>query len=172
MQKQTKNIITRKWIQKELHFYNTAGLRSALVTCIGLSIFLIPLALGSVYAVLSSFENGPFKFVFCFVSGAIMSSPVWVLLFCICNLVLERKAIKNGSFEITVGRLTHKEERLVRYGKNSRLEERLHFNGFHSVEVGHTAFQLATEGDDYYIIHYSKKKQIELVYSTKTYEYK
>lgn len=172
MQKQTKNIITRDYVKNELLFRNKATLRSALLVSIVTSLVFIPLAWITVPGALSVLRDGIFKFVFGFLYCVVLGTPVWILICGVCRYLFEIRAIKTGCFEITVRRLTLKEEKLVNYGRNSRLEEHLHFNGFHSVEVGHTAFQLATEGDDYYIIHYSKKKQIELVYSTKTYEYK
>ena len=48
MEKQTKNEITREFIEKELRFYNTADIRSTLVLCGGLSLFFVPLTIGVV----------------------------------------------------------------------------------------------------------------------------
>ena len=45
MKKTTKNIITRDWIDGELHFYNKADIRSTLVSCIISSLFFVPFAI-------------------------------------------------------------------------------------------------------------------------------
>ena len=52
------------------------------------------------------------------------------------------------------------------------MAEVLHFRGFQPYEVGHTVYQLSDAGDEFYVVSYSGKKQIKLVYPLDMYEYK
>ena len=61
MQKQTKNIITREWLEKELYFYNTAALRTHAVICATVSFLLLPIIILCVVGLCNSIYNVFFK---------------------------------------------------------------------------------------------------------------
>jgi hypothetical protein len=167
MEKQTKNIITRKWVEKELRFYNTANIRSALVFCGTFSLLSVPLTILIVYAACTVFENIVLKIALSIFMGAFTSAPTWIYLLLTFYLLSERKLLNRGEFDIVTRELLYKNEKMV----HRHLEEFLHFQDFKEISVGHTSFQLALQGDTYYIVHYKTKKSIKLLYSAKMYEY-
>ena len=57
MEKQTKNVITREFIETELRFYNTASIRLTLILCGALSLIFVPLTIGVVYGFFSLLKN-------------------------------------------------------------------------------------------------------------------
>lgn len=168
MKKQTKNIITREFVENELRFYNKADIRSTLVLYGTLSVFFVPLAAGLIYGILSQAGYPVLKIFLVAVIGGLFGFPVWCGIFLLCRSLKERKLLLNGEFEIEIHTVTHKKEKVV----HKHIEEFLRFKGFKDVSVGHTVFQLASPGDEFYLIHYRSKKLIKLLYPTKMYEYK
>ena len=47
-----------------------------------------------------------------------------------------------------------------------------HFEGFDEVWAGHTDYQLAAMGDEFYIVHYKGSQKAQMVFSLKMYQYK
>lgn len=167
MEKQTKNIITREWIEKELRFYNTADIRSTLVVCGALSLIFVPLTFGAVYGIFLLSVNILLKLLFSLLTGAITSAPIWMNLLTLRGAFAERKMLQHGDFDIVTREVLYKSEKPYR----RHIEEFLHFAGFKGIMVGHTTFQLASKGDEFYIVHYKTKNAISLLYSVKLYEY-
>lgn len=168
MEKQTKNIITREWVEKELRFYNTADIRYTLIVCAALSLLCLPITAICIYGVLSEFQNAFFKIVLCIVVVGVLTAPVWLGLLSLWGSIVERKLLKNGDFDIVTRELLYKEERTNR----RHIDEFFGFDDFDEIKVGHTAFQMASQGDEFYIVHYLTKKQIKLLYAAKMYEYR
>lgn len=168
MEKQTKNVITRDFVAKELKFFNTADIRSILVLCGGLSLVFLPLTFGLVYGILCLFEALLLKIILSFVVGVIISAPVWINLLTLPKILAERALLLKGDFEITVKTVLYKNEKIVR----RHTEGFLHFEGFKECSVGNTTFQLTSEDDEFYIVHYRSRDSIKLLYFTKIYEYK
>ena len=167
MEKQTKNIITREWIEKELRFYNTADIKSMLVICVVTAPIFLPITVVVVvYGTLSFFEGLFVKIVFSVFFGGLISSAFWIPFSWLLVCLIKRRMILRGEFDVVVREVLYKSERLV----HRHLEELLHFQGFKEISVGHTAFQLASSGDLYYIVHYKNKNSIALCYSVKMYE--
>ena len=168
MEKQTKNIINREWVEKELRFYNAADIKSPLVLCGALSLFFLPLTVGIVYGILSIFENVLLKVVLSFITATVTSAPIWINLLSLRGPLSERKLLSRGEFEIVTREVLYKSEKVV----NRHTEKILTFNDFDEISVANTTFQGASEGDVFYIVHYKTKKCIKLLYSAKMYEYK
>ena len=166
MKKQTKNIITREWIEKELRFYNTADIKSRLVLCGVFTVILLPITIALIYGILLSLDNVLVKIVLSIFMGAITSSPIWLSFLLIQNAFCERKMLARGNFDIVTCDVSYKSEEMV----HRHMEEYLHFSGFNKISVGHTTFQLTSAGDTFYIVHYKDKKDIKLLYSAKMYE--
>lgn len=167
MEKQTKNIITRELIEKELRFYNTADIKSALVMLGPVSLFFLPITVGFMYGILSSIkiENILFKVVLALLVGSITSSPIWLYLVSLRTALAERRLLLRGEFDVVVREVLYKSEKIV----HRHTEEFLHFNDFKEISVDHTTFQLASQGDIFYIVHYKSKNYIKLLYSDKMY---
>ena len=166
MEKQTKNIITREWIEKELRFYNSADIKSRLVLCGVFTVILLPITIALIYGILLSLDNVLVKIVLSIFMGAITSSPIWLFFILIQNALCERKMLARGDFDIVTRDVSCKSEEIV----HRHIEEYLHFSGFNKMSVGHTTFQLTSAEDTFYIVHYKDKKDIKLLYSAKMYE--
>ena len=157
MEKQTENVITREFIEKELSFYNTADIRSNIVFLASVSILFIPLTFILVWCILFVFQKLILKIIFCVLIGLVISVPVWVALLYLRNSLSERKWLQSGTFEVTVRELSYKTERVVQ----RHIEEFFSFSDFKDIAVSNTTYQLSSLGDEFYIIHYPKKDRIK-----------
>ncbi|MBR2479041.1 MAG: hypothetical protein IKB47_01380 [Clostridia bacterium] len=154
MQKQTKNIITRDYIEKELRFYNTADIKSSLVLCGVFALIFLPLTVGVIYGILSMFENTLIKIILSVIMGGITSAPIWLNFLGLLCALSERNLLVCGDFDIVTRDVSYKSEEMV----HRRMVEYLHFCEFNKISVGHTIFQLSSAGDTFYIVHYKEKK--------------
>ena len=168
MEKQTKNILTREGIEKELRFDNTASIRALLVLCAVFSPFLLLLTFWVVGPGAPQMKSLVLKIVWCVFMGAFTSSPIWILLLGLRRFLVERKWLGRGEFDVVTREMSYKSEKQV----HRHIEERLHFPDFDAISVGHTLYQLASQEDVFYIVHYKTKKEIKLLYPAKMYEYK
>ena len=166
MEKQTKNVITREFIEKELGFYNTAHIRSTLVLCAGLSLLFVPITVLAVCGVCWAFTAVLLEIIISVLLGAALSAPVWINLLCLIPKLKERKLLQNGEFDITVCEMSYKEKKTVR----RHTENVLHFVGFEGASVASTTFDLASQGDEFYVVHYKGLTGIELLYPLNLYE--
>ena len=166
MEKQTKNVITREIIEKELRFSNTAYIRSTLVLCAGLSLLFVPLTVLAVCVVCGAFTAVLLEIIISVLLGAVLSAPVWINLLCLIPKLKERKLLQNGEFDITVCEVSYKEKKTVR----RHTENVLHFVGFDGASVASTTFDLASQGDEFYVVHYKGLTGIELLYPLNLYE--
>ncbi len=168
MENRTKNIITRDFIEKELRFYNTADIKSTLVWFGALSLVFLPLTIGVVYGLFALLEITWLKVLLSVLIGGLTSAPVWLELLSLRTSLEERKLLRNGAFDIVVCEVQYKDERLV----NRHTEKILHFTGFKKVSVGNVHFDLTSQGDKFYIVHYKDHATIKQLYSLKMYEFK
>ena len=164
----TKSIISREWVEKELRFYNGADIKSSLVVCSIITVIFLPLTIGLTYGILILVKNLLIKIVSALVFLAIMCLPIGINAAMLCTALAERKLLLRGEFDIVTRDVLYKSEKLV----NRHTEEILHFQSFDEISVGSTTFQIAKQGDLFYIVHYRTKKKIRLLYSAKMYEHK
>ncbi len=162
MEKQTKNIITRKEIEKELLFSNTANIK---YTAVCLAALMLAFGGIGLFMLALSYEAAIFTF-------AIAGIIICVFLVMFARIFMERRHLKNGDLEIVIRHLLYKDERLVRVGKSRRMQEMFHFAGFEEVWANHTEYQLATMDDEFYIVHYKGSKTVKMLFPLKLYEYK
>ena len=178
MERQTKNIITRDWVEQELRFYNRADFRFGLLmgglltllsafACVFPGWFLFHLATSIwVKAAVGLFFGG--TFLYAFFGVAVKHIVDWAL---------EKRLLDQGAFGVVVRRVQYKTEKLdyrrtIRRHR-IRMKEVLVFDEFGEVEVDHTEYQLAEAGDEYYIVvYYTPKPKMCLRYSCKTHEYR
>ena len=165
MEKQTKNEITREFIEKKLRFYNTADIRSTLVLCGCLSLFFVPLTIGAVYGFFALLENVYLKILLSVLVGGLTSAPIWIKLLSLKTILREQKLLQNGDFDIVVCEVQYKDEKLV----HRHTEKFLHFNGFKEVSVENVNYDLVSQGDEFYIVHYKGRTEIKFIYSLKMY---
>lgn len=171
MEKQTKNIITREWVTNELRFYNKADIKAGLVLFCMFALIVVLIVTPCVLAILSQSEDIFAEVITLIIPCLIIVIPAVMFLRGLCVAFSEKKLLNNGDFDIEVCELQYKDEKMMGFGMRN-LKEFLHFEGFKGVMVDHTQFQLATMGDEYYIVHYRNKKDIKLFYSLKMYEYR
>ena len=170
MKKQTKNIITREWVEKELRFYNSADLKVgigifaiAFFTCVPFSAFFIWLIVGST-------DNLIFKIAGSVILGGMFIVPVIVAALAIPRAISERRKLIRGEFDIVAAEMSCKTEKAGR----RQIYLFLHFPGFREKQVDKTTYFHAEIGDEFYIVHYRTEKSnktIKLLYSAKMYEY-
>ncbi len=165
MEKQTKNEITREFIEKELRFYNTADIRSTLVLCGGLSLLFVPLTIGAVCGFFALLENVYLKILLSVLVGGLTSAPIWINLLSLKTSLTERKLLQNGDFDIAVCEVQYKDEKLV----HRHTEKFLHFVGFKKVSVENVNYDFVSQGDEFYIVHYKGRTEIKFIYSLKMY---
>ena len=168
MEKQTVNVITREFIKKELRFYNTADIRSTLVLCGAISLLLVPLTIGVVCGILELFKPEWLKILLSVLVGGLVGAPIWLILLSLRTRLRERKLLQNGDFDITVCEVQEKTEKQVQ----RHTGKFLHFHGFKEVSVGNVNYDLVSQGDEFYIVHYKGRTEIKLIYSLKMYGFK
>ena len=168
MEKQTKNILTRESIEKELRSYNTADIRSTLALCAALSLLFIPLTVGAVYGIFALLKNTLLKILLSVLIGGLTSAPIWINLLALIRNLRERKLLQNGDYNILVCGVQYKDEKPV----HRHTEKFLHFNGFEEVLVENVNYDIVSQGDEFYIVHYKGHTTIKLLYSLKMYEYR
>jgi hypothetical protein len=169
---QTKNIITKESIAKELRFLSSADIRTAIILGVVSSVFCIPLTIGSVLAIFKEFNNIIIEIILCILIGGICILPVAVTAFIIVKRLTEKRLIDKGEFEISARELLYKEEKYERRGRHHRTVKVLHFSGFEVATLGGTVYQLAAADDKFYLVHYRGKSSVMLFYPAKMYEYR
>ena len=163
----TKNILTREALEKELRHLNAADLRFAWTQLVTAAPFLLLFALLTGYG----FRNGRdliAKIFFALIAVAIVSGGLFLLIRNICLAYAERKKLAAGEFLLTHRTLFSKREKCV----YRHTEKCFSFEGFEEITVGHTEYQLASPGDEYYIVFYPNEKSVQLLYPCSRYEYR
>ena len=167
MEKQTKNQINRAFVEKELRFYNTADIRYTLVLTATWSLIFLPITCLWIWYALTHIDNTFLKIAMFPVGIAVFSCPIWLNVLALIRCFAERKKLAKGEFEVTVRKVTYKEEKMV----HRHVEEFLSFEGFSDISVPRTTYELSTFGDEFYLVHYKEKKTIKLFFPRKMYEY-
>ena len=168
MQRETKNVITRETVAIDLRSSNAKRMKFALY--LGFAIW-VPIGLCAVVIMFSrDYLSAQIKSIALMIF--VLSFFAYVLITSLSNMI----KLKRGEFEIVVRRVINKKEKLYYgrhyYGLHIKVKEFLYFNDFNKTSVKHTMYQLASYGDEFYIVHYRGEKKIELLYPCKMYEYK
>lgn len=177
MERESKQIITREWVENELRFYNTADIKYLTVNLITLSLALGVPTYFCLLLTWSCFDSlwakllmsGPLAFLVLF----IVFSILWQLI----GKLRERRALKKGNFDVVLRTVQYKTEKVkYRYfGRRHRLrlEEYLVFDQFGAVEVDHDEYYRTNAGDDFYmVVYYLPKPKVRLRYSKRSYQYR
>ena len=166
MQRETKNVITRETVAIDLRSSNAK--RMKFVLYLGFAMWA-PIGLCAVVIMLSrDYLSAQIKSIALMIF--VLSFLADVLITSLSNMI----KLKRGEFEIVVRRVINKKEK-ISYGRHvgrNKIKECLYFNDFNKISVKHTMYQLASYGDEFYIVHYRGEKKIELLYPCKMYEYK
>ena len=171
MEKQTKNIITKKMIESKLDFLTKADIRaSVLLYFLGfvVSFLVFGVIFGGAYAMWGHAEG--------IVLGAVGAVGLILLIGYfikdVYGVISSRRSVKRGEIEVSIEALSYKAEEAEGDGRSWRLVRYFYFPSFSKTAVGNTEFQLASNGDEFYIVHYKGEDRAVLLYSLKRYEYK
>ena len=174
-EKETKNIITPQWLEGELRFYNKADFRACLLLCIIGCLIMIPVTAVIVVFGINTIENTIMKTLVLIILIPLLLAPVFFLTKGVVATLIERKKLNKGEYYIVLRELQYKKAKTVYRGRRHRIEECLYFRGFEEREVSHTIYQLAANGDKFYLVYYKQrkeKKDIRFLYPEKMYEYR
>ena len=167
MEKQTKNIISRKQIANDLiRELNNALFPYAVL--IGLSLLIIiPLVVTGLSSTSYLFNNAFLdRMIIIVVFVPIPGTAIAYFVY----LCIIRSRLSRGEFEITEETLLYKDHNPGR----SRCEPDnvLYFNNFKRYGVSKNLYLLAASGDKYYLIHFKNSRRILRAYSANTHEIK
>ena len=167
LEKQTKNIISRKQIANDLiRELSDAFFLGAVTVVLSLLIF-IPLIVKGISGDISLFSNAFLDItitvvVFVPIPGTAIAYFVY--------LCIIRSRLSRGEFEITEETLLYKDHNPGR--SRGDPHNVLYFNNFKRYGVSKNLYLLATSGDKYYLIHFKNSRRILRAYSANTHEIK
>ena len=166
MEKQTKNILTRAFVEKELRFYNKADIRGTILVGLALALIFVPIVL-----IVLSFVDAsslPQRLFMQALTVFGLGLPVWVYAYSLCCHLVVKRRLNRGEFEIVRRKVTYKSEKIV----HRHTETFLSFEGFRDISVDSTTNNLTSPGDVFFIVRYQNENRIRLLYPEKMYEYK
>ena len=169
MSKQTKEILTRDLIEKKLRSYNKADIRASAtrLACIApFCILFLAIFLG---LTLSLADGWVTALLFGILFGLLYLAPVLAFAYVLFAALAEKKLLDQGAFDISLYTVAYKSE----ITKRRHTVKTLHFVGSDmAVAVDNTTYQMAAEGDTFYLVSYRfKKPRVKLTYASKTCEY-
>ena len=170
MEKVKKNIITRESIAKDLAANLKGDFAMSLFLSILLSVIFIPMIIGCFYALFWEVDDVIFavaKIVVCLIFIVCFSLPIILNIIPLVSAIIKKRKLKRGEFDVIVRELSYKREVYVR----KSLEQRFVFAQYGEVAVGSTAYQLSSSEDEFYLVVFSGKKNIEALYPLKTFEF-
>ena len=172
MEKQTKNIITRKEIEKKLRFDNRASLKVSTLAFLATALVGV---LWVVFFIPFFFESPNFGLGVLFFLFAIVGTvPAWALLPNFVKDLKEYRNLKNGDVEIVTRPLLYETEETC-YTRKTRMEytkHKFHFEGFDAFLASPEQSKAFGRDDEFYIVYYKGSKKVEKVFPLKMYEYK
>ena len=168
MTQQSRNTITRKQIEEELYFYNTADIKATVVFCLCLALFFGPLTFGILYLIITETTDTALKIGLSIPLGALFSAPSWGNLIKLAKHIAKRSLLKKGLFEVKILPVSDKYES----NRNRSTVRLLEFPNLKEIAVSSATYSLASWGDEFYVVHYKGKSKIELLYSLKTHDYR
>ena len=170
LEKTTKKVLTKESIAKDLAANCRGDFAVSLFLSILLSVIFIPMIIGCFYALLWEVHDAILavaKVVICLFFIGALSLPIILNVIPLVSAIIKKRKVKSGEFDVIVRELSYKREVYVR----KRLEQRFVFAQYGEVPVGSTEYQLAANEDEYYLVVFRGKKNIEALYPLKTNEF-
>ena len=165
---ETKNIITREIIEKELKFLNKADIRSSLVLIAVMTLIFVPLSIIPIYIFFSVGGKTILLGSCCFLFFLVFLLPIFLNLIPLVKAINEAHLLKKGDWFVDIDEVRYKTEEL----EYKHPIDVLYFYRYERVVSGGAEFQLASQDDAFYLVIYKKKKpRVVLHYSQKMYEY-
>ncbi|MBQ9736693.1 MAG: hypothetical protein IJV96_07920 [Clostridia bacterium] len=166
----TKNVITKITVEKELRALYKREHKGLILLLFVVAPVLILLDALVLWGIFSHIDNTAIQIVYGILLGGLgILFPLCISIVASHSLLSEKRHLKKGEFLVAVEPLRYKDEEPVyRHG----LQNFLYFSDFERYRVSNFAYEFASSGDAYYLVHYPGKKEIKLCYPCKTYEYK
>ena len=118
-------------------------------------------------------KSGGILYLHSFLSGKIKRKGLFVCkkklktFFALIRALREKQLIKRGEWIVVTDELLYKTEEVIR----RHIETFLFFAQYGKVITNSTTYQLAEQGDIFYLVMYKKRKSVLFHYSQKMYEY-
>ena len=165
MEKTTKNILTRESIAKDLAANLKGEFAMSLFFSILFSVIFIPMIIGCFYALFWEVDNvilAVAKAVVCLIFIVCFSLPIILNIIPLVSAIIKKRKLKRGEFDVIVRELSYKREV---YRHKGGVERRFVFVGFKEVAVMQNVYQFSSSDDEFYLVVFSGKKNIEALYS-------
>ena len=169
MKKETKNVINKEMIAKELRDKDKKGDLVLSISAIAYVIMVSCVALAVYFFGLKNIEVGVIGYVIFFVCVFIC---FWPLLFFIFLMIFGPKGQKTEDFVVITDEVLYKEEMTINTRDSLLTKKVIHFCKCGDIEVNSTWYQLTSNGDTYYMVVRDKESKYAFkCYPTKLYEY-
>ena len=171
MPSQTKNIITKRDIAQELLQKNKKSLQQAIIFSV-VWIALVAVVFWLIYS-FGMKSSGTVGYVIYFVSLAVCLFPPCLASVAIPAAISEQKSLLRGEFFVVTDTVVGKEIKSVVKHAQVYEEKTLRFSLYGDVRVDTTCYQLASEGDVFYLVLKRLDSQLpQKYYPANMYEYR
>ncbi len=169
MVRETKNIITKEIIAKDLQDENKKSFPILLIVSLVYTLVVSGVLLAIYFLGLKNGEAGTISYVIFLVGVFICLLP---LFFFIALLIAGRKTENSANFFVITDEVVWKEEKTVTRPRAALIKKVIHFSRCGSIEVNSTYYQTAAEHDVFYmVVRNQDSKNALKCYPAKLYEY-
>ena len=168
MAKETKNILTRQLVEKELRFYNKADIRSSALLIACLTPLFGGLAALMTVGVLGLIDHIGLRIFLLILILPTMTAPIWINLLSLISGLKEKRMLDKGEFEIVKKQLNHRSQRT----EHRHIRYYFHFIGFEDRQVDKSTYDMTAEDEGFYLVHLTSKYYIKLFYPESRYDFK
>ena len=172
MAKETKNILTRQLVEKELRFYNTADIRSSVLLIACLTPLFGGLAAIMTAGVLGLIDHIGVRIFLLILILPTMTAPIWINLLSLISSLKEKRMLDKGEFEIVKKQLNHKSQKTENRHNHRHIRYYFHFIGFMDRRVDKSTYDMTAEDEGFYLVHLTSKYYIKLFYPESRYDFK
>ena len=167
MTKESKNVLSRETVKKDLTHLAKADLVQDIVLLAVMLLIFVPLAFLSVYA-------AKFILILGVVLALVCAVPIVIFACRTVRDAITLRLIKNGGFSVekdTVSQLS-RGEIPRKYSEGRHTVDVIYFTKYGRYVSNGATFELSSVGDEFYlVILRAKKEKLVLAFNTKIYEY-
>ena len=170
MARETKNVITKESIAKELRAENKKRFPVLLLFLLVYVLVASSVLLAIYFLGLKNTGAGVVGYVFFFICALICLLP---LLSFLLSFIIRPKGLKSTDFLVMTDEVAFKEEKPATIrGRIVRMKKVLHFRTHEEMEVNSTWYQITSEKDVFYMVVRDQNSKSALrCYPAKLYEY-
>ena len=164
----TQISLTRENIENQLWQYSAFDYKKAVIEVVLTVVLCVPMTF-LMYCIV---KDNNLPLFFDIVCMLLPIFPIAIVLYRSCRVFIERSCLKRGAFDVIQSSLYYKDEKYIRRRNRHELVRLFYFESYPPCEVGHTAYQLASAGDAYFLVLYQTRRQrVKLFFPAKIYEY-